>query len=148
MVSQKLLRKSSANYLVRVEFSQKGFVDLDFGHHQCPFLRNFSTLVQIRIEKITKLFYVMIMYFWQHNGHTNYWSEKSEFLDRNILHMWHWKMHILVLATKTEICNLATINDADVICHTIMHRMSCDDFVVHISVLLLKQNICWHHKHF
>ena len=52
------------------------------------------------------------------------------------------KMHILVLATKTEICNLATINDADVICHTIMHRMSCDDFVVHISVLLLKQNIC------
>jgi hypothetical protein len=47
-------------------------------------------------------------------------------------------MHILVLATKTEICNLATINDADVICHTIMHRMSCDDFAVHIFVLIAK----------
>lgn len=51
MVSQILLQKSSANYLARVEFSQKGFVDLDFGHHQCPFLEIFLTLVQIRIEK-------------------------------------------------------------------------------------------------
>jgi len=59
MVSQILLRKSSAKHLARVEFSQKGFVDLDFGHHRCPFSGNFSTLVQIRIEKITKLFYVL-----------------------------------------------------------------------------------------
>jgi hypothetical protein len=59
MVSQNAFPKSSANYLVRVEFSQKGFVDLDFGHRSCPILKIFSTLVQIRIEKITKLFYVL-----------------------------------------------------------------------------------------
>jgi hypothetical protein len=59
MVSQKLLRKSSANYLATRVFAQKGFVDLDFGHHQCPFLEIFLTLVQIRIEKITKLIHVL-----------------------------------------------------------------------------------------
>jgi len=55
-------------------------------------------------------------------------------------------MHILVLSTKTKICNLATINDVDVICHTIMHHMSCDDFAVHIFVLIAKTKICTHHK--
>ena len=50
------LQKSSAKHQVRVEFSQKTFVDLDFGHHRCPFFKIFLTLVQIRIEKITKLF--------------------------------------------------------------------------------------------
>jgi hypothetical protein len=59
MVSHTVLRKSSAKHLVRVEFSQKGFVDLVFGHHRCPFLRNFLTLVQIRIEEITNLIYVI-----------------------------------------------------------------------------------------
>jgi hypothetical protein len=63
MISLMLLRKSSAKHLVRVEFSQKSFVDLDFGHHRCPFPGKFLTLVQIRIEKITKLIHVMIMYF-------------------------------------------------------------------------------------
>jgi hypothetical protein len=48
MVSRTCVPKSSANYLVRVEFSQKCFVDLIFGHRiLVHFLRNFSTLVQI-----------------------------------------------------------------------------------------------------
>jgi hypothetical protein len=48
MVSYAFIRKSSANYLVRVEFSQKCFVDLIFGHtFLVHFLRNFSSLVQI-----------------------------------------------------------------------------------------------------
>ena len=34
-----------------------------------------------------------------------------------------WNLHILVLSTKTKICNLATIIDANVICHTIMHHV-------------------------
>jgi hypothetical protein len=68
MVSQKLLQKSSANYLARVEFSQKGFVDLDFGHHRCPFSGNFLTLVQIRIEKITKKFNQVYIKKREHNA--------------------------------------------------------------------------------
>ena len=48
MVSCHWCRKSSANYLARVEFSQKSFVDLIFGHtFLVHFLRNFSSLVQI-----------------------------------------------------------------------------------------------------
>ena len=47
-----------------------------------------------------------------------------------------------VLAIKPKICNLAAIVGPDIIYHTITHHMSCDDFAVHISVLLLKQNIC------
>jgi hypothetical protein len=82
MVSQNAFPKSSAKHLATRGFSQKGFVDLIFGHHSCPFLRNFLTLVQIRIEKITKLFYVIIMRNREHNGHRKYGSKKSEFLDR------------------------------------------------------------------
>ena len=45
------LLKSSAIYLVRVEFSQKSFVDLIFGHRiLVHFLKNFSSLVQRRIK--------------------------------------------------------------------------------------------------
>ena len=58
MVSKFSIQKSSAKYLATRRFSQKSFVDLDFGHHRCPFFKNYSTLVQIRIEKITKLIYV------------------------------------------------------------------------------------------
>ena len=48
MVSCPWCRKSSANYLARVEFSQKSFVDLIFGHtFLVHFLKNFSSLVQI-----------------------------------------------------------------------------------------------------
>jgi hypothetical protein len=61
MVSQIMITKSSAKHLAPRRFSQKSFVDVDFGHHRCPISRNFSTLVQIRIEEITKLIYVMIM---------------------------------------------------------------------------------------
>ena len=53
-----MIPKSSAKHLATRRFSQKSFVDLDFGHHRCPFFKNYSTLVQIRIEKITKLIYV------------------------------------------------------------------------------------------
>ena len=52
--------KSSAKHLATRVFAQKGFVDLDFGHHRCPFSENFLTLVQIRIEEITKLIYEII----------------------------------------------------------------------------------------
>jgi hypothetical protein len=85
MVSQNAFPKSSAKHLATRRFSQKGFVDLIFGHHSCPILKTFSSLVQIRIEKITKLFYVIIMRNREHNGHAKNGSKKSEFLDRNIL---------------------------------------------------------------
>jgi len=61
MVSKFSIQKSSAKHLATRRFSQKYFVDVDFGHHRCPFSETFSTLVQIRIEKITKIFYVLIM---------------------------------------------------------------------------------------
>ena len=40
------------------------------------------------------------------------------------------------------LCTLAKNYTMSDICHSIMHHARCDDFVVHISVLLLKQNIC------
>jgi hypothetical protein len=43
---------------------------------------------------------------------------------------------------KRKICNLAKNYTMSDICHIIMHHARCDDFAVHISVLLLKQNIC------
>ena len=61
MVSQIMISKSSAKHLATRRISQKCFVDVDFGHHRCPFLEIFSTLVQIRIEEITNLFYVINM---------------------------------------------------------------------------------------
>jgi hypothetical protein len=60
MVSQLLIQKSSAKHLATRRISQKSFVDLIFGHRFCPFSRNFLTLVQIRIEEITKLIYEII----------------------------------------------------------------------------------------
>ncbi len=95
-------QKSSAKHLAPRRFSQKCFVDVDLGHHRCPILKIFSTLVQIRIEKITKLFYVIIMQKREHNGHTKNGAQKSEFLGRNIMTCDIEKMHIFVLATKTE----------------------------------------------
>ena len=52
-----MLQKSSAKHLATRRISQKCFVDLIFGHRSCPFPENFSSLVQIRIEEITKLIY-------------------------------------------------------------------------------------------
>ena len=52
--------KSSAKHLATRVFAQKCFVDLDYGHHRCPFPGNFLTLVQIRIEEITNLIYAII----------------------------------------------------------------------------------------
>ena len=80
-----MIPKSSAKYLATRRFSQKGFVDLIFGHHSCPFLRIFLTLVQIRIEKITNLIYVIMGKKEHHNGPTKNAPEKSEFLGRKNL---------------------------------------------------------------
>jgi hypothetical protein len=85
MVSQLMVQKSSAKHLATRRFSQKGFVDLIFGHHSCPFLRIFLTLVQIRIEEITNLIYVIMGKKEEHNGLIKYAPEKNEFLGRNIL---------------------------------------------------------------
>ena len=87
MVLQIMIQKSSAKHLATRRFSQKGFVDVDFGHHRCPFLRIFLTLVQIRIEKITNLIYVIMGKKEEHNGPTKNAPEKSEFLGRNIYDM-------------------------------------------------------------
>ena len=57
MVSQLMFQKSSAKHLATRGFSQKGFEVSIFGHRSCPFLKTFLTLVQIRIEEITKLMY-------------------------------------------------------------------------------------------
>ena len=72
MVSQLMISKSSAKHLATRRFSQKSFVDVDFGHHRCPILEKKSTLVQIRIEEITKLIYVIIGKKEEHNGHKKY----------------------------------------------------------------------------
>ena len=85
MVSKLLIQKSSAKHLATRGFSQKGFRVSIFGHRSCPFLIIFSTLVQIRIEEITKLIYVIIGKKEEHNGHKKYAPGKSEFLDRNML---------------------------------------------------------------
>ena len=85
MVSQITLQKSSAKHLATRRFSQKGFAISIFGHHSCPFLRIFLTLVQIRIEKITNLIYVIMGKKEEHNGLIKYAPEKNEFLGRNIL---------------------------------------------------------------
>jgi hypothetical protein len=94
MVSQIMIQKSSAKHLATRRFSQKGFVDLDFGHRSCPFPGKNSSLVQIRIEKITKLMYAIMGKKEEHNGLIKHAPEKSEFLGRNIYDMWP--------ASKTE----------------------------------------------
>ena len=86
------------------------------------------------------------MWFWEHNGHKKYWSKKPGFLDRNILTCDTRKCIFWFYQLKPKICNLAMHYAMSDICHIIMHHARCDDFAVHISVLLLKQNICWHHK--
>ena len=87
MVSRLLIPKSSAKHLATRVFSQKGFDISIFGHHRCPFSGNFSSLVQIRIEKITKLFYVIMCEKEEHNGLMFLRRKKSEFLGRNIYDM-------------------------------------------------------------
>jgi hypothetical protein len=72
MVSQLMISKSSAKHLATRRFSQKGFDISIFGHRSCPILENYSTLVQIRIEEITKLIYALIGKKEEHNGHIKY----------------------------------------------------------------------------
>ena len=102
MVSQLMVQKSSAKHLAMRRFSQKGFVDLIFGHRSCPFLRIFLTLVQIRIEKITNLIYAIMGKKEEHNGVINYAPEKSEFLCPKKMTCGTEKMHISVLSNKTR----------------------------------------------
>ena len=85
MVSKFSIQKSSAKYLATRRFSQKGFVDVDFGHHRCPIFKIFLTLVQIRNDKITNLIYVIMGKKEHHNGPTKNAPEKSEFLGRKNL---------------------------------------------------------------
>jgi hypothetical protein len=94
--------KSSAKHLATRRFSQKSFVDVDFGHHSCPFSETFSTLVQIRIEKITKLFYVIIMQKREHNGHAKNGAKKTSFFGPQNVTCDTEKCIFFVLATKTE----------------------------------------------
>ena len=84
MVSFHYVQKSSAKHLATRRFSQKYFVDLDFGHQRCPIPGNYSTLVQIRIEEITNLIYEIMDKKREHNGLAFLMGEKSDFLDRNI----------------------------------------------------------------
>ena len=102
MVSKLLIQKSSAKHLATRGFSQKGFRVSIFGHRSCPFLIIFSTLVQIRIEEITKLIYVIIGKKEEHNGHKKYAPGKSEFLSRNILTCDPEKCIYFVLSNKPE----------------------------------------------
>jgi hypothetical protein len=64
------VQKSSAKHLATRRISQKCFVDLIFGHRSCPKSENFSSLVQIRIEEITKLIYIIRDKKEEHNGLT------------------------------------------------------------------------------
>jgi hypothetical protein len=102
MVSQLMISKSSAKHLATRRFSQKGFVDLIFGHHRCPIPVTFSTLVQIRIEEITKLFYVIMGKKEEHNGHIKYGAKKNEFLDRKIATCDTENCISFVLSNKTK----------------------------------------------
>ena len=105
MVSRLLIPKSSAKHLATRVFSQKGFDISIFGHHRCPFSENFLTLVQIRIEKITKLFYVIMCEKEEHNGLMFLRRKKLGFLGRNILTCDTpsiRNLHILVLFDKTK----------------------------------------------
>jgi hypothetical protein len=65
----------------------------------------------------------------------SFWTEK-------LRHVTPKNAYLLFYQINPKICNLAAIVGSDIIYHTITHHMSCDDFAVHISVLLLKQNIC------
>jgi hypothetical protein len=51
-------------------------------------------------------------------------------------------MHILVLATKTEICNLDKCDARKHFRHTIIHAIREYEICVHICVLIDKTNIC------
>ena len=82
MVSRLLIQKSSAKHLATRRISQKGFAISIFGHHRCPFFKIFLTLVQIRIEEITKLIYVIIGKKEEHNGLMFLRRKKLGFLDR------------------------------------------------------------------
>jgi len=79
MVSQITFQKSSAKHLATRRISQKCFVDLIFGHHRCPFLKIFSSLVQSRYRNITKLIYTIIGKKEEHDGNTNQWYKKMTF---------------------------------------------------------------------
>ena len=98
-------QKSSAKHLAPRRFSQKGFDISIFGHHRCPFSGIFLTLVQIRIEEITILIYVimikndsiMVTCFW--------WVQKVIFWAEIFWHVTHHlshNLHIFVLSNKTR----------------------------------------------
>jgi hypothetical protein len=69
MVSHACVPKSSANYLVRVEFSQKCFVDLIFGHRFLSIFSKFFRLLCKSNRKITIFILGIIVKKREHNGH-------------------------------------------------------------------------------
>ena len=58
MMSCACVPKSSANYLVRVEFSQKCFVDSIFGHRFLSIFSKFFRVLCKSNRKITKYYFV------------------------------------------------------------------------------------------
>jgi hypothetical protein len=78
----------------------------------------------------------------EHNGHIKNGAKKNEFLDRKIATYDTEKCISFVLSNKTNICNLAKCGANKHFYHTIMHATFVSEVCVHISVLLLKQNIC------
>ena len=80
MVSWQWYRKSSANHLARVEFSQKCFVDLIFGHRFLSIFSKFFRVLCKSNRNITKLIYVIIVKKREHNGNMVWMGANSDFL--------------------------------------------------------------------
>jgi len=137
--------KSSAKHLATRRISQKCFVDLDFGHRSCPFLRIFSSLVQSRFRNITKLIYIIIDKNESIMVSQKMAPKKPIYLIKIFWHVTHQNAYFLFYQLKREICNLATIIWTDDMYHIIMHATIAHELCVHIFVLSIKQNICWHH---
>ena len=148
MVSQKMFWKSSAKHLATRGFSQKGFVDLIFGHHRCPFSGNFSSLVQIRFRNITKLIYEIIRKKKSIMVTKNIDTKKVIFWTEIFWHVTHQNAYFLFYQLKRKICNLDNSDTIKPFHRTMIHATLGHEVCVHIFVLSIKQNICWHHKHF
>ena len=70
-----------------------------------------------------------------HLKKVSFWTEK-------LRHMTPKNAYLLFYQIKPNICNLAKCDANKHFYHTIMHATFVSEVCVHISVLLLKQNIC------
>ena len=80
MVWRACVPKSSAKHLARVEFSQKYFVDLIFGHRFLSIFSKFFRLLCKSNRKITKIILCNNGKKREHNGHMFWRGAKSHFL--------------------------------------------------------------------